>query len=155
MLATASYGSDERIADLVGEIVQTQKIIYIITILSLIFIWVHSIIPEQSSAYESLWLTNTVVNPVRKHLGLDSVDKITVRKIAHVIEFLMLSVFTAFYWKGKIVKNIYTGLTVAFLDESIQVITGRGALITDIWLDLIGVGIGTTIGCIIWKSKKR
>lgn len=132
-----------------------QKSIFIIAILLLIFIWVHSIIPEQSSAHESLWLTNTVVNPVRRYLGLDSVDKITVRKIAHVIEFLMLSVFTALYWRGKIVKNIYTGLTVAFFDESIQVITGRGALITDIWIDLIGVGIGTVIGYAIWKLKKK
>lgn len=132
-----------------------RKIILILVILLLIFIWAHSIIPERSSAHESLWFANTMLNPVHRYLGLNFVDKITVRKIAHVMEFLMLSVFTALYWKGRIVRSIYTGFTVAFLDESIQVITERGALITDIWIDLIGVGIGTAIGCAIWKLRKR
>lgn len=36
--------------------------------------------------------------------------------------------------------------TVAFLDESIQILSGRGSLISDIWVDLIGVVIGIVVG---------
>lgn len=132
-----------------------RKVIFTIAVLLLAFIWAHSIIPESTSAYESRYFTNTVLNPILEHLGFNTINKDAARKIAHVFEFLILSFFTSLYWNGKAVKSIYIGFTVAFLDESIQVIAGRGALITDIWIDLIGVGIGTAIGCIVCELKKR
>lgn len=132
-----------------------RKVVVIMTILLLAFIWLHSIIPEKLSFYESWYFTNMLLNPILDHLGVNTIDSDVIRKIAHVFEFLILSLFTSFYWNGNAVKNIYTGLTVAFLDESIQVITGRGALITDIWIDLIGVGIGTAIGSIAYKLMKN
>lgn len=49
----------------------------------------------------------------------------------------------------KPVRSFYFGFTLAFLDESLQVITGRGALVTDIWIDLIGVVLGMGIGQVI------
>ena len=132
-----------------------RKVIVVVAVLLLAFIWAHSIIPKQTSTYESRYFTNAVLNPLLSHFGLDAVDKDVVRKIAHVFEFLILSFFTSLYWDGMAVKNIYIGLTVASLDESIQVVTGRGALITDIWIDLIGVGIGTVIGYIVCKLKGK
>ena len=129
--------------------------IVVVAVLLLAFIWAHSIIPKQTSTYESQYFTNAVLNPLLSHFGLDAVDKDVVRKIAHVFEFLILSFFTSLYWDGMAVKNIYIGLTVASLDESIQFVTGRGALITDIWIDLIGVGIGTVIGYIVCKLKGK
>ena len=132
-----------------------RKVIVVVAVLLLAFIWAHSIIPKQTSTYESQYFTNAVLNPLLSHFGLDAVDKDVVRKIAHVFEFLILSFFTSLYWDGMAVKNIYIGLTVASLDESIQFVTGRGALITDIWIDLIGVGIGTVIGYIVCKLKGK
>ena len=129
-----------------------RKVLLAITILMLVFIWIQSVIPESKSAHESLWFTNTVVNPLLHCLGFASISRNMVRKIAHVFEFLVLSIFVALSCKGHIVKSIYAGFTIAFLDETIQILNGRGALITDLWIDLIGIGIGTTIGSLIWNS---
>ena len=115
------------------------------------FILIQSMIPESKSAHESLWFTNHVINPLLSRFGIIA-DKDVVRKIAHAVEFGILSIAAFAFWKsrnkriGQIVfKTVYTGFTLAFLDESLQVVTGRGALITDIWIDLIGVGIGTLV----------
>lgn len=104
----------------------------IITIFILIFTWMYSAIGESSSYAESLWLTEKVVNPILQHLGFLPVDKDMVRKIAHVFEFFLLSLLTSALWRGEPVRNLYTGLTLALLDETIQVFTGRSALVTDI-----------------------
>ena len=130
-----------------------RKIIFLLSAAMLLFIWGHSMVPERASAHESLWFLDTIVNPLLQRFGNLPIDMHTLRKITHVAEFCLLSIFTALYWRGKPVKNLYTGLTVALLDETIQVVTGRGALITDIWVDMIGVGVGTVIGCGIWKLK--
>lgn len=115
------------------------------------FILIQSIIPESKSAHESLWFTTHVLNPLLGKFGIVA-DKDVVRKIAHAVEFCVLTLVVSLYWK-KPVRTFYTGFTLAFLDESLQVITGRGALVTDIWIDLIGVGIGTLIGLLITRNK--
>lgn len=121
-------------------------------ILSLIcigFILIQSMIPESKSAHESLWFTSHVINPLLSRLRIIA-DKDVVRKIAHAVEFYVLSLIVSISWKRPL-RSFYAGFTLAFLDESLQVVTGRGALITDIWIDLIGVGIGVIFGCILSK----
>lgn len=115
------------------------------------FIRIQSMIPESKSAHESLWFTSHVINPLLSRFGIIA-DKDIVRKIAHAVEFCVLALIISIDWK-KPVRAFYAGFTLAFFDESLQVITGRGALITDIWIDLIGVGIGTLIGWIITRKQ--
>lgn len=107
------------------------------------FILIQSMIPESKSAHESLWFTEQVLNPLLNRFGIIA-DKDIVRKIAHAVEFCVLAVIISMAWK-KPLRSFYAGFTLAFLDESLQVVTGRGAVITDIWIDLIGVGIGTLV----------
>lgn len=115
------------------------------------FILIQSMIPESKSAQESLWFTTHVLNPLLSRFAIIA-DKDVVRKIAHAVEFGVLAVIIFIAWK-KPIRSFYAGFTLAFLDESLQVITGRGALITDIWIDLIGVGIGTLVGHFIAQNK--
>lgn len=124
-------------------------------ILILLFIWIHSAISERTSYKESLWITENVLNPLLEHVGIRAVDKDLVRKVAHVLEFLLLGIFTSYFWKGNIVKTIYSGMTIALIDETIQVVTKRGALITDIWIDMVGVGAGALIGYLMIKASNR
>ena len=107
------------------------------------FILIQSMIPESKSAHESLWFTEQVLNPLLNRFGIIA-DKDIVRKIAHAVEFCVLAVIISMAWK-KPLRSFYAGFTLAFRDESLQVVTGRGAAITDIWIDLIGVGIGTLV----------
>lgn len=111
------------------------------------FVLIHSAIPEIKSAHESLWITENIINPLLSDFGI-VVDKEIVRKAAHVIEFCVLTAVVFLCFK-KPVRSFYFGFTLAFLDESLQVITGRGALVTDIWIDLIGVVLGMGIGQVI------
>lgn len=117
-----------------------------------LFIFIQSMIPESKSARESQWFTESVINPLLDQFGLVA-DKDIVRKIAHSVEFCLLSINAFILWKpktGAVLKTVFTGFTLAFLDETVQVFTGRGALVTDIWIDLLGVFIGTVVGWLIW-----
>ena len=116
------------------------------------FILIHSMIPESKSAQESLWFTTHVINPLLSRFGIVA-DKDVVRKIAHAVEFGVFAVIIFIAWK-KPIRSFYAGFTLAFLDESLQVITGRGALITDIWIDLIGVG-DWNVGGYFYSNKRE
>ena len=93
-----------------------------------------------------------MVNPVLHNFGITA-DKDVIRKIAHVIEFCIASVFLMLILR-KPLRSFYAGFTLAFLDESLQMITGRGALISDVWIDLIGVVIGIGIGSVLIRLRK-
>lgn len=110
-------------------------------------------IPESKSAHESLWVSMYIINPILSWFGFTA-DINIIRKIAHAIEFCILALIVSLCWK-KPIKSFYAGFTLAFLDESVQLITGRGALISDVWVDLIGVIIGTIIGLIIVSCNKK
>ncbi len=42
-----------------------------------------------------------------------------------------------------------SGFFAGFLDETIQLFTGRGAQISDVWLDFAGVSAGVLVACLI------
>lgn len=116
------------------------------------FIIVQSMIPEHRSYRESLWFTRNIVNPFMAYFHI-ALSKDLVRKIAHVFEYFVLAFVVFLYWK-KPVKTFYGGFTLAFLDETLQIFTGRGTLVSDIWIDLIGVVIGIGLGRMILRRKK-
>ena len=114
----------------------------ILIIIMLIFIWGHSAVPMDESAIESEWLRLRIINPVLNFLGLKGMSSNAVRKAAHINEFAILSVLLVLYWKKKPGIDFLCGFIAAFIDESIQLLSGRGAMIQDVWIDLIGVAAG-------------
>lgn len=92
-----------------------------------------------------------IVNPILRALGLRPLTHNGVRKIAHVVEFSILAVLLVLCWRGSVTKGFFTGFAAAFLDESIQMFSDRGAQIVDVWIDLIGVAFGVLIGFLIWR----
>lgn len=125
----------------------------IVTGLTLVFIFGQSMLPQSVSAEESGWLTENVLNPVLDLLGIGPLTHHMVRKIAHVTEFAILSMLLTLCFRGQIVKSAGVGFAAAFLDESIQLLSGRGASITDVWIDLIGVAIGSVLGLLIVQLR--
>ena len=103
------------------------------------------------SAQESGWITEHIIAPVLALFGVDEVSTHLVRKIAHVSEFLLLALLVCAYLKGRVIKGFYVCFTVAFLDESIQLLSGRGSLISDVWVDLIGVVLGAAMASLVTK----
>ena len=129
--------------------------VIILSVAILLFIWGQSAIPTAQSARESGWLTENIINPILQLIGLDGVRDHVVRKAAHITEFFVFSAVIAQLWKGRPLGTLLTGLLVAFLDESIQILSHRGAQVSDVWIDLIGVAAGTLAGCLIWWIGER
>ncbi|MBQ6235021.1 MAG: VanZ family protein [Clostridia bacterium] len=130
-------------------------VLLIATGLMLVFIFGQSAFPKTVSAEESGLLVENVLNPLFELLGFRPLSQNVVRKIAHVAEFAILSVLLALCFRGQIIKSAGTGFAAAFLDESIQLLSERGALITDVWIDLIGVAIGSVLGLLIVRLRLR
>ena len=124
-------------------------------VLVLLFIWGQSMMSVGTSSGESGWLTRKIINPILQSLGLSGVRDAVVRKWAHVTEFTGLALLLAWLWRGRIQPVLAMGFLAAFLDETIQIFSGRGSQIQDVWIDLIGVALGTAIGCLTLRLRRR
>jgi VanZ family protein len=124
-------------------------VLWIMTVLMLAFIFGQSLLPQDVSAEESGWILNNILNPVLNALGLGSLSHQTARKLAHVAEFTALSALLVFCFRGSFAKAFSGGFVTAFLDESLQLLTARGAQLQDVWIDLIGVLSGVLIGLLV------
>ena len=120
----------------------------------LAFIWSQSLLSTDLSADESGWITNHIINPILRLVGLSVPDGF-VRKAAHVTEFAVLGLIVTLLWDCHPIRSFYSGFTIAFIDETIQVLVKRGPMITDVWIDLIGVTIGFFIAVWIDRARKR
>ena len=129
-----------------------KRILIVVILLTLAFIWGHSMMPGDMSGEESGFVYR-VLSPVLKLFLLDAwVTEHLVRKIAHFGEYGALGVELTLYaslykdLKGQRIGNlICSGLIVAFLDETIQIFSGRGALLSDVLLDFTGAITGIVI----------
>ena len=68
-----------------------RKIVFILAILVLLFIWGQSLLPQAVSARESGWITLNIVRPLLSLFGINTISGNLVRKLAHVTEFFVLS----------------------------------------------------------------
>ena len=135
---------------------KTAKIINLIVIaLIMAFIWSRSLKDMAASAQESGEFMETVVIPVEKAiLGREVVSEDFVRKCAHVFEFAMLGIALAIYTK-KLWSALGIGMAAAVIDETIQYFTGRGSMVTDIWIDTAGCLLGAAAVLLIIAARKR
>ena len=120
--------------------------------LILLFIFGQSALPEQASAEESGWIRAHIMTPLFGLFGLQPPSHNLVRKLAHVFEYTVLAALSVFYFRDKLFKSCSIGFLIAFLDESFQLLTGRGALISDVWIDLIGIALGTVLGFLLRRA---
>ena len=150
------------------------KILYITFALSLIVVWGQSCLNQEESTVNSDMVLDMVTSvDEMKNGSSDQVhmyDNYTriVRKIAHVVEYSAVGfqLMGILLLRGKkklkhYLMCLYGGLTVAFIDESIQILSSRGPLISDVWIDLGGITLGmifaTLVSIIVIKihSKKN
>lgn len=141
------------------------KILKLLTILVVLFIWIHSLFPASLSGGESSWwLKECNALSAMLHLPVVFTDEKLLRKLAHVTEYAALGIVGTLYFRaaGKLLKSfgrhhlLYMGLTVAFLDETIQMfVPGRTAEIRDVWIDLAGflTAMGIVMLCTGRKRK--
>ncbi|MCR4676986.1 MAG: VanZ family protein [Sphaerochaetaceae bacterium] len=130
---------------------KNKKPYIIIVAVIICLIWFQSFLPPDLSSEESSWLTEKIINPVMRFFGLNNPGEGVVRKMAHAFEFAVLGFFSC---RLLGFKSMALCFVVAFLDETIQIFTGRGPMIQDVWIDLSGALIGTLIGFVAKRSEK-
>lgn len=121
------------------------SVLITILVLTLLWIFVQSALPAEVSDAESDKVTEIVDQVVPEEFSLKEFILDNIRKIAHFLEFGALGVEALLLlWYSKrlgireILLGIGFGALVAFLDESLQLISKRGAEILDVWIDIGG-----------------
>lgn len=142
-----------------------KRVFTVLIILLLLFIWGNSCLPKQISSQESGRVTE-VLRPLLETLfGEGRITEHFVRKLAHFTEYAALGCVSALWMLSLPVKTVWRigycamgSLIVALLDETIQIFSGRGPMIRDVWLDFGGAICGGAIVFLIRyliSDKKR
>ena len=124
------------------------------------FTWGNSLESRTESAQKSqkvLEVVSVVLEPI---LGEGKVTIPLVRKLAHVTEFGVLGIGLALLLvvrrqvKGHtVVFILLASLFVAVVDETLQIFSRRGPLVSDIWIDMAGATVGIILVlCVRWIS---
>jgi VanZ family protein len=130
-----------------------QKIFIGFIILVVAFIWFNSSMPVQQSRAQSGIVTQILNWTVSVLGGEGTLSVHLVRKIAHVIEYSFLgfvcTLFVVVFYSNIRWYHIWNTfscvLTVAVIDESIQILSGRGPLISDVLLDMCSAIVASAL----------
>ena len=130
-----------------------------ITILSVIiaatlaFIWLHSCMDKEESSEESNFVYELLCPFFEIFMGKGNVTEYFIRKMAHFTEFfglglelklMMRLVFGKVKWN--LILNAWAlGTFCALIDETIQLFSGRGSMVQDVWLDSAGCLTGVVL----------
>ena len=142
------------------------KIALIITLsLTLGFILVQSSFPPSVSGAQIDAVGNTVGGIFSSDGAFGAFLQNNISNIAHFLEYgalgLQISV-AVFLWFDKKLKfsllSIASALGIAFLDESVQILSGRHASVADMWIDLLGFSVFYILTfsiLIVFNKRKR
>ena len=146
---------------------KTRKIFAILLsftiLLTLIFIWGNSLKTVTESGEQSSEVYSAFTPLLNLIFGEGTITHSTFRKLAHVFEYFVLGVQVfalMLVIKGlKYINLLFIlpfGIFVSVIDECLQLISNRGASVTDVFIDLIGFmlsGVIMAILTLIIKSK--
>ena len=112
--------------------------------LTLAFIWGNSMLSMQESGEESQSIYS-IVETIGKIFFGEAFTHDFFRKLAHFSEFFLLGLEINYLYfvlhgvkKEKLAEIISAGLFVAVIDESIQILSNRGAMVKDVLIDYSG-----------------
>ncbi len=135
----------------------------ILIVLTLSFIWGHSLRTREQSVKDSEAVYQGVGGVFDIIFGDAETSVAVIRKFAHFFEFFMLSVeITALFFnlrgleKINVLFSLPIGLFTAIVDETIQIFSdGRGALITDVLIDFSGVFLASVFMFLVVLSIQK
>ncbi|MBE6684209.1 MAG: VanZ family protein [Ruminococcaceae bacterium] len=112
------------------------------------FIWGNSVFSSQISSAISKAVGEFFASIFGTGNGATTVGGLSVRKMAHFIEFAVLGIAASLLFK-LFAKNRFVyalllalcGLFVALMDETIQIFSQRGSSVRDVWIDILGYSV--------------
>lgn len=132
-------------------IIMKKRVLIILFICTLAFIWGHSMVPRPASADESGFVLQLLYPVLTSFLKPELVTDHLVRKMAHFTEYFVLGMelfgLLSFFSKNRwiVLKSVEYAFFAAFIDESIQILSHRGSMISDVWLDTAGAAAGVLL----------
>jgi VanZ family protein len=142
------------------------KIAIIVTLsLTLGFIFVQSSFPPSVSGAQIDAVGNTVGGIFSSDGAFGAFLQNNISNIAHFLEYgalgLQISVAVFLWFDNKLkfsLLSIASALGIAFLDESVQILSGRHASVADMWIDLLGFSVFYILTfsiLIVFNKRKR
>ena len=135
----------------------------VLIILTLALIWGHSLLGREASSEESGFVMELLEPVLEMVVGEGNVTEFLVRKLAHFTEFFVLGLelLNFFAYRKPLFPQAFLlalthGFFAAFLDETIQIFSGRGPMIQDVWLDVSGFAVGSLLmlGIRVWTKHR-
>ena len=133
-------------------------VVVIFLLSTLVFIFSNSLLPVALSKEKSLGVMKFVKPVLGLFVGEEAVTDHLVRKLAHFTEFLILGIVLTLLCALRhrtqfqnVVNCLSFGLAAAVSDESLQMLTDRGPMVSDVLLDFSGAFSGVMITFIIYK----
>ena len=142
-----------------------QRVVYIVLIIlilvTIVFIWSNSLQSIPESQAKSIGFLNKVKPFLEIFVGTGNVTDHLVRKLAHFTEFgalgcelpLLLALRKRINWQS-VINSAFFAMTVALTDETIQIFSGRGSQVQDVWLDFAGSCTGILFVIVIFGLIK-
>ena len=141
----------------------SHRSLTVLIILTLALIWGHSLLGREASSEESGFVMELLEPVLEMVVGEGNVTEFLVRKLAHFTEFFVLGLelLTFFAYRKPLFPQAFLlalthGFFAAFLDETIQIFSGRGPMIQDVWLDVCGFAVGSLLmlGIMVWTKHR-
>lgn len=124
-------------------------ILTILIIATIAFIWSNSLQSIPESQERSLGIMGKITPVLEVFVGKGNVTDHLVRKLAHFIEFgtlgcelALLAVLRKRVHFQPVVNCLFAVLSVAVIDEAIQIFSNRGSQVQDVLLDFAGAVTG-------------
>ncbi len=112
---------------------------------TLAFIFTNSAMPPEASGQQSDTVQDAILNVVPPKSDFATLIKNSIRKLAHFFEYGLLgaelSIYVIAFERRRIRYSpllALVPLVVGFLDETIQIASGREPSIKDVWIDIGG-----------------
>lgn len=138
----------------------TKKLWIAVSIIWVLVIWGHSMMPAAVSSGESNFVLEGLNSFLSKICADWQLTSFIVRKAGHFMEFFILGVLLTKTLRSAFQRwplpfdscAISTGLLIAICDEGIQYFTpGRASLISDVMIDFSGV-VSAVVICFILRK---
>ncbi len=142
------------------ENVMKKRKIYLILFCAMLgFIWGNSMLSAEASGAISHFVAELIGVG-----GGPSADEghHLLRKAAHFTEYAILGVLSGLLFGSMNFDNVKkyvcaacVGFSVPLIDETIQIFSGRGPAIADIWIDIAGFTLGAAVAFLIIFKKQK
>lgn len=141
---------------------KARVVIAILFVAILCFVWGNSLLPPELSAEISTAVGNFFAKIFGSGDGATITGGLSVRKTAHFVEFCALGAVTSLLlrtfvssWRLRLNIEIIVGILIPVIDETIQIFSGRGSSVRDVWIDMGGYAFGCAMVYFILFIKKK